>query len=638
MLRRTHGLVFVVALLLALIDRTPSPVILAAPRAPVFEDIAANLIGVRDSAVAWGDFDGDDDPDPLVAGFTGTGRLTAVYRNNRDGTFTDIGAGLIGVSNGAVAWGDYNNDGRLDIALSGNTGSGLVTRLYRNDTVTDTIAFTLIATTLVGVDFGAVVWGDYDNDGRSDLCVTGESAAGAVSKLYHNLGGGNFVDSGLSFVGVSHSSAAWSDYNSDGYLDLLVSGQTASGTSVTQLYQNHGGLSFSVVTTGLPALHDGSAAWGDYDNDGDPDLLLAGFEVFTPTAKIYRNDNGAFVDIHAALVATNAQWTRAAWGDYDSDGSLDVLLASYPDTRVYHNDGNGEFRDIYAGLALAQNGALAWGDYDADRRLDILLSGQNSGGVYTRIYRNQLTTANTPPAAPAGLVALTGPHTARLMWAAATDVQTPADGLTYNLRVGTTISGSQIVSPWSNAATGYHQVPMTGNRDHVRSMLLTDLSPGEYFWGVQAIDSGFTASVFAEGTFRVWAHYTYLPVVLKNYITLFESPTEIEPNNTPEQANGALISGRAYTGHHNDDKDYFSFYAETPGALTAQLTTAYRDHVQLQFRMPTPTGGSNVLTYAWQQPFTLTYAITQTGWYYALIFTEPGFEDNSVYTLTVTYP
>ena len=111
-------------------------------------------------------------------------RLTALYRNNLDDTFTDIGAGLIGVSNGAVAWGDYNNDGHLDIALSGNSGSGLVTRLYRNDIVT----FTLIATSFVGIDFGALAWGDYDNDGRCDLFVTGESATGAVTQTLSQPG------------------------------------------------------------------------------------------------------------------------------------------------------------------------------------------------------------------------------------------------------------------------------------------------------------------------------------------------------------------------------------------------------------------------------------------------------------------
>ena len=186
---------------------------------------------------------------------------------------------------------------------------------------------------------------------------------------------------------VSHGSVAWSDYNSDGYLDLLLSGQTAGGTAVSQLYRNQGGVSFSAVTTGLPALHDGSAAWGDYDNDGDPDLLLAGFDVFTPTAKIYRNDSGTFVDINAALVTTNAQWTRAAWGDYDNDGRLGCIAGAVIQTRGYITTTATTYSAIFTQdwRCRAERQSLAWGDYNADRRLDILLTGRTAA-MYIRKF------------------------------------------------------------------------------------------------------------------------------------------------------------------------------------------------------------------------------------------------------------
>ena len=95
---------------------------------------AAALTGVTHAAVAWGDYDNDGRLDILLTGDTGSGYAALVYHNNGDGTFSDARAGLAGVAYGDAAWGDYDNDGDLDILLAGNDGQGgVVTRLYRND-------------------------------------------------------------------------------------------------------------------------------------------------------------------------------------------------------------------------------------------------------------------------------------------------------------------------------------------------------------------------------------------------------------------------------------------------------------------------------------------------------------------------
>ena len=84
--------------------------------------------------MAWGDYDNDGDLDILLTGDHGSGgRVAKVYRNDGGGTFTDIGAGLTGVYDSSVAWGDYDNDGDLDILLTGYSGSGKVAKVYRND-------------------------------------------------------------------------------------------------------------------------------------------------------------------------------------------------------------------------------------------------------------------------------------------------------------------------------------------------------------------------------------------------------------------------------------------------------------------------------------------------------------------------
>ncbi len=228
-------------------------------------------------------------------------------------------------------------------------------------------------------------------------------------------------------------------------------------------------------------------------------------------------------------------------------------------------------------------------------------------------------------------------RTAILSWGAGSDAQTAATGLTYNLRIGTTSTGGQLVPPMSTI-NGVRMVPAFGNRYHTRSAFLINLTPGQYYWSVQTVDPGYVGSTFSvTGTFRIWAHSIYLPLLSHNYHPVFNNPTEIEPNNTAAEANGGLLAGQAYRGWHNDTSDYFSVYMPAGGLIQASLTTAYQDHVQLQLRSPA-ISGTTLIAYMYQPPFVLTQPITQAGWYYVRIFTEAGFTNNSMYTLTVSYP
>ena len=100
-----------------------------------FGDIVAGLTGVRESSVDWGDYDNDGDLDILVAGQNGTQELAIVYRNNGNNTFSSLVGGLTGVRGSSLAWGDSDNDGDLDIVLTGWPGSGTsqIARVYRNN-------------------------------------------------------------------------------------------------------------------------------------------------------------------------------------------------------------------------------------------------------------------------------------------------------------------------------------------------------------------------------------------------------------------------------------------------------------------------------------------------------------------------
>ncbi len=503
---------------------------------PVFVDIDAAedyIPGVYRGSAAWGDYDSDGDLDILL---TGRGEaseddyLARVYRND-GGTFVDSGAAddaLPGVQYSSADWGDYDNDGDLDILLTGHTGAAYayIANIYRNDdgTFVDSGA---ADDALLGVSRGAGVWGDYDNDGDLDILLTGHSGSTAprdlITRVYRN-DEGTFVDSGTTDDALQplyFSSTEWGDYDNDDDLDILLTGNTANGP-FSRIYRNDAGtfVESGAADDALVNVNSGSVDWGDYDNDGDLDILLIGYTHTSPSVVtiVYRNDAGIFVESGAADDAlVGADIGSAKWGDYDNDGDLDILLTGRAGgssrlATVYRNDA-GTFVDSGTAddsLLAVLDSSVGWGDYDNDGDLDILLTGSNNiEGLIAKVYRNEGAVPNAAPNAPTNLNVETNDTTATLTWDAATDDHTPAAGLTYNVRVGTTPGGSEIVSSMtlssveaaSPAGTveGYRLLPAIGNAQHGLSFTVTNLDPATtYYWSVQAVDTAFLGGLFAD--------------------------------------------------------------------------------------------------------------------------------------------
>jgi hypothetical protein len=305
---------------------------------------------------------------------------------------------------------------------------------------------------------------------------------------------------------VAEGSAAWGDYDNDGKLDILLTGSSGS-VSISKIYRNEGNGVFTDINAGLTGVFYSCLAWGDYDNDGKLDILLAGDTGSSNIAKIYQNDgNGVFTDIEAGLTGVAA--CSVAWGDYNNDGALDILLtgndSSYsPVAKAYQNDGGDIFTDINAGLTGVYDSSVAWGDYDNDGAMDILLTGDTGSAHIAKIYHNNATILNTVPSAPSGPAASVAGANVTLSWNAASDTQTPAAGLSYNLRVGTTPGGSQIAAPMA-AGSGYRRVPQLGNANLGLTATLKNLAAGTYYWSVQAVDTAWAGSAFSdENSFTV---------------------------------------------------------------------------------------------------------------------------------------
>jgi hypothetical protein len=499
-----------------------------------FTEVATSLTPVDLGSVSWGDYDSDGDLDVLLAGCPQSGcpdMLTKVFRQGPSGVFTDIGAPLPGVHFSDVRWGDYDRDGDLDIALagcdSGGGGGGCTgetTRIFRND---GSDIFTDIGASLYGAVGGSVEWGDSDNDGDLDLLVTGSGHNGSVSatRLYINLGSDTFSEAAAGLPMVYYSDGAWGDFDNDGDLDIALTGLNSINPSIvvlTRVYRNDGANVFTDADVGMTGLLDGSVDWGDYDNDGDLDLLVTGKMslVSSPRLTLLYRNNGDSTFSEVTQSMSDVWLGSAEWGDYDNDGDLDVLLMGADGIQtasIYRNNGDDTFSDIFAGLAGAKEGEAAWGDYDNDGDLDALYNGCSGSLCDTtmiKLYRNNSATANTPSAAPTGLSDSVAGITATLSWSAPSDAQTPTDGLTYNLRVGTSPGAADVVGPMANASTGFRRVVEMGNASHGTQARLR-LPFGTYYWSVQAIDTAFAGSPFAaEGSFDIVpSDWLYLPLI-----------------------------------------------------------------------------------------------------------------------------
>ncbi|NOR45588.1 MAG: hypothetical protein GQ534_08400 [Candidatus Delongbacteria bacterium] len=485
----------------------------------LFLDINAGLQGVDDSSVAWGDYDNDGDLDILLTGSTGSGNISKIYQNN-DGAFTDINAGLSDVYMGSVAWGDYDNDGDLDILLTGYTGSDMISRIYQNNDG----AFTDINAGLSGIVVGSVAWGDYDNDGDLDILLTGTPDGSiAISKIYRN-DSGVFTEINVGLIGVWLSSVAWGDYDNDGDLDILLTGTPDGSIAISKIYRNDSGV-FTEINVGLIGVAFSSVAWGDYDNNGDLDILLTGDTVSGKISKIYRNDSGVFTEINVGLIGVSN--SSVAWGDYDNDGDLDILLAGRDESsiyisKIYRND-PGVFTDINAGLQ-GVSGSVAWGDYDNDGDLDILLAGRDSlDHEISLIYNNCGSVFNTVPNPPSNLSTEVNGSEITFSWDKATDIETPQDGLSYNIYVGTTVDKKDsIKSSMSDISTGYRKIVSLGNLNNNTSWTIKDIEEDSYYcWSVQAVDHAFAGSVFAT-------EQIHLPIYSPTNVVTTVNGTNIE--------------------------------------------------------------------------------------------------------------
>ncbi len=501
------------------------------------------------NAVAPADVDGDGDLDLAVIGFYVVYFVSAeprlvLFLNEGVGpdgrwVFTQREVALNGLTAGAsdLAWGDFDNDGDPDLAV----GSNGATVIYRNDGGFLTALPNVLppyfedSSYEAAYDLRSLSWADIDNDGDLDLLIPSVLEPGTFeyrTRVARNdgsdgAGGWLFTEISVGLDPTAHAQTAWADDDGDGDLDLFVLNiDNYSGGGFLRRYENLGGVFVGQDLLDI-TVYRGVADWGDYDGDGDMDIVVAGNiqepdGTFNTVLRVYRNDgNGVYFPITLPMPNTNwLDFHAVSWADYNSDGVMDLLVTGsfvgdgeiVGGSEIYVGSG-GTFVPTGANLSapiesIGRGGTFSWFDIDGDGDLDYLVAGAyfvpgGNGLVEAQIhlYRNDTPGANAPPSAPSALSSTDlGNGTVLLSWNPATDDTTAGAALTYELEIA---PSAGFPSQAALVPGQGQRLPEPGNVSALTKWKLSGLSAGTYDWTVRAVDSAFNGGPRASGTFTV---------------------------------------------------------------------------------------------------------------------------------------
>lgn len=364
------------------------------------------------AGVACGDYNLDGWPDLYFVGGNNTGAHNYLFRNNGNGTFTDVAAAMgvddPGTLGAGPCFADWDGDGDPDLFVGGIETTD--PKLYRNDGTTFTDV-TSASGVVMSQDSYSATFGDLNGDDWLDLMVTHwTSGSESTGHIWINNGDGTFTDSdaALGYSGFPPPGGDYTfsynvcDLDSDGDMDFVC----ASDFLTSHVYRNDGATFTNITNAGVITDDDGmGCATGDYDNDGDIDWFVTSIYngSFKTGNRLYENNgSGVFTNVTTTAGVTDGTW---GWGasmqDFDNDGFLDIYHVDgwrngYPNSpsRLFRNNGNKTFTNVAATVNANHmgegRGVVAF-DYDHDGDLDLFLANNDQQAT---LLRNDGLTAN----------------------------------------------------------------------------------------------------------------------------------------------------------------------------------------------------------------------------------------------------
>ena len=511
-----------------------------------------SLPGVYFSSAGWADYNNDGELDLSLTGINFSGTSITKFHLNQDQLLEqDLSQNVQAVFGGQLSWVDYTNDGLLDLSLSGfqiiNFQGFPATVFYKNQNgnfVFDSqneVTYDIYGYTM-GINGGQNNhdWGDYDNDGDMDFVIGGVDYYGNRHlSVFTNENGSLSKDVGQSSLSpLFPCMVQWVDVQNDGFLDLVTIGADSLGALGMRVFLNDStyqlllSSSWSNMNIGTTA---GAFEFGDFNDDGFLDFALIGNNSENSSiTNIYTNTGDTFALEETGHQLHGVSSGRPSWGDYDNDGDLDLYVSglftdpqsneSRPFTGIYEQN-DGQFTlDTTLNMDSLGYSFSEFGDYDSDGDLDLFAAGVNSNAdVVSKIYDNleNINNSNKQPNQPYGLEVLSiNKDQVHLSWQKANDGfspfsgQTQQDGLSYQLQVGsngTTEENSIISGSYGNLSKG----SITTNFKYIEN-----IPEGNYMWRVRSLDHGKSVSSWSN------PNYFYIDItppsvdtVRANYLT-----------------------------------------------------------------------------------------------------------------------
>jgi hypothetical protein len=505
------------------------------------------LPGLSNSRLTWGDYNNDGLMDLAVMGAKEDGSsFTAIYQN-KAGVLTDLGLTNLQMLNGDLKWADINNDGWLDLLAVGQfSASKNRVQLFINRK-----SFFEITEpkSIPALKNSTIAFGDHDANGTNDLVMIGaDSLQNPRSYLLNNDGQGNFTIDNYFFANqiipaICDGDIRFIDFDLDGDLDLIYAGSnkldkaTAIGTGgikFNTLLDPKNTINYinSFTTSYVEGLNLANAKFdlGDVDNDGDMDIALIGTNqnggsnsVAIPTLKMIKNlakerrsSNNYYYNYVFTEQTTIDSVDKGSvkFADYNNDGLLDLAytgtnLLGSPTTKILLNMGGFNNFDTVRNVAFPQysSSTIAWADFDNTGTVDLIVAGENKGVSALSVFINeQGDNKNLAPATPPSALNVTDFGLGRIMlsWTAPVDDRSTKNSLYYQIRVGTTAGGSDVMTVPVSKVNGKYKL-LTSNTTLISgNSYYLELMPGKYYWSVMAIDNNFESSDFSpEASFSI---------------------------------------------------------------------------------------------------------------------------------------